>query len=491
MGMANELVLAIGFTTFLVAVVFPLTLLWWHINRSDRPVAWLFASDAVLLAAVIAFFLGDRSDSIAPVIVLSGLTFHGLFGFLCLARMTTTRLPRGPVVLAGAFIVGVQVHAYAGGGIDAAAVAVSATLGLAMIAAAVALFVMVRRSFNGALATVMMAPFAGMALVHAVHLGAILNAPATLGSYLTAAVVLGFGFNSVNYLFCLAHLRNNIDATDLTSARISAEVESEAKSDFMRVMSHELRTPLNAIIGFSELMRNARYARPELFAQNAEHIHAAGVYLLDMVNDLLELAKIEAGKLEIEESDFSANALIDEVELLTAGRAAAAGLTLTTAAGEVAVMLRADRRRIMQALLNLVTNAIKFTEPDGGVRLTAGTTRAGDWVVRVEDEGIGMTREEIRTALQPFGQNQRSGAVREGLGIGLPISADFLAAHGGSLRIESVPGRGTIVTATLPASRVRLAAQPAAAPARSPSPDRSAVIDFHDARRGMRCEQTS
>jgi two-component system cell cycle sensor histidine kinase PleC len=230
-----------------------------------------------------------------------------------------------------------------------------------------------------------------------------------------------------------------------------------AKSQFLANMSHELRTPLNAIIGFSETLelgiagplqpRQAEYAG--LIRQSGQHLHA-------VINDILDLAKVDAGKFELnEQSGIDPRGIVDACVALMKGKAAAGSLHLTSEIEDHLPCLCADPTRLKQILLNLISNAVKFTDPGGSVTVAVQRNTAGGIAFQVRDTGPGMTAQEIATALEPFGQVDNGHTRRyEGTGLGLPLAQRMAELHGGSLVVESEKGHGSTVTVTLPAARV-------------------------------------
>jgi signal transduction histidine kinase len=248
---------------------------------------------------------------------------------------------------------------------------------------------------------------------------------------------------------------NFIDAqTKLVAARDEAERANRAKSSFLANMGHELRTPLNAILGFSEVIEGemvGEIGNPH-YVEYARDIGFAGRHLLAIINGLLDHARIESGKLELHEQPFDLGDIVRAVELLC--RNAAIGnntkLKLDLPAG--LPMILGDELRIKQSLINLVSNAIKFS-PDGIVDVSISCDDA--IAICVRDTGIGMTRAELARALEPFGQVD-NGLNRkfEGTGLGLPLTQGLIRLHDGELTIESEPAKGTTVTIMLPASRI-------------------------------------
>ena len=247
------------------------------------------------------------------------------------------------------------------------------------------------------------------------------------------------------------------------SQRLAASAEealgaSRAKSAFLANMSHELRTPLNAILGFSEIMKdqhlgpvsNARYLA------YAADIHSSGRHLLGIINDVLDLAKIESGKMTLDDAqEFALVPALSSAIVMLAGLGEKHGVTVQGRWENEKLRLVAVERMVRQIVINLVGNAVKFTPEGGSVHLTGAFAPDGCFALCVRDTGIGMTEKEIAIALTPFGQNHNKMAGRrEGTGLGLPLAKAMIELHGGSLMIESQPNRGTAVTLTFPADRV-------------------------------------
>jgi signal transduction histidine kinase len=246
--------------------------------------------------------------------------------------------------------------------------------------------------------------------------------------------------------------------TKMAQAWAQAELANRAKSEFLANMSHELRTPLNAIIGFSEILsgqhlgplKNVRYL------EYASDIHSSGLHLLSIINDVLDMSKIEAGKLDIIDEEIAVAELLHGSIRMVRERARKQAVELACSVADPNHMIVADERAMKQCLLNLLSNAIKFSELGGKVSITAAIDGEGRSVLAIADEGIGMTPEELERALQPFGQAQASTTrTYGGTGLGLPITQGLIEAHGGVLSIVSAPGEGTRVSIILPAERTR------------------------------------
>jgi GAF domain-containing protein/anti-sigma regulatory factor (Ser/Thr protein kinase) len=228
------------------------------------------------------------------------------------------------------------------------------------------------------------------------------------------------------------------------------EVASRHKSEFLANMSHELRTPLNAIIGFSEVLNERMFG--ELNPKQEEYlkdIHASGQHLLSLINDILDLSKVEAGRMELELTDFDLPAAMDNAVTLVRERASRKGVTVRIAVDEQVGAIRGDERKIRQVLLNLLSNAIKFT-PEGG-RIEVGAVQGDGAVeVSVSDTGVGIAPEDQEAVFEEFRQVGASAAKQEGTGLGLALCRKFIELHGGTIRVTSAIGAGSTFTFRLP-----------------------------------------
>ncbi len=252
---------------------------------------------------------------------------------------------------------------------------------------------------------------------------------------------------------------------ELKRARDEARAANRAKSAFLANMSHELRTPLNAIIGFAEVLKNQKFGPlgDERYSSYAEIVRTSGTHLLDLINDLLDLSRAEAGGLIPADSTIAIDAQIRRAIDMSRTEIDAAGLTVTVDVDEQVPPLRADARLILQLLSNLLTNAVKFTRSDGTITVGASVDDSRSVSFYVADTGIGIPEDQIDKVLEPFTQlDTRLHREHRGAGLGLPLCRAIAQAHGGQLTIRSVFGEGTRVTVTLPPWRALPASDPAA-----------------------------
>lgn len=241
----------------------------------------------------------------------------------------------------------------------------------------------------------------------------------------------------------------------LKQQNLELETANRAKSQFLANMSHELRTPLNAIIGFSEMFVNATFGPlgSEHYQEYASDIHNSGTHLLGIINDILDLSKIEAGQMELREDQLDVAQIVDSTVRIIHERAAKAEIKLIVQIPENLPKLHADERSVKQMLINLLSNAIKFTEPGGTVTIGADC-RNDCLLLGVADSGIGMSKEDALVAMKPFGMVDDSNTRQyEGTGLGLPLVKSLIELHGGRIRIDSGRQRGTTVTLTFPPNR--------------------------------------
>jgi signal transduction histidine kinase len=231
------------------------------------------------------------------------------------------------------------------------------------------------------------------------------------------------------------------------------EAASRHKSEFLANMSHELRTPLNAVIGFSEVLLQRMFG--DLNAKQDEYlkdIYASGQHLLSLINDILDLSKIEAGRMELELSDVHLATAIDNALILVRERASRRGLRLGSTLDERLGTIRADERKVKQVLLNLLSNAIKFT-PEGGRIEVRATPTNGGVEISVSDTGVGIAPEDQEAIFEEFRQVGTADKKVEGTGLGLALSRKFIELHAGRIWVKSQLGQGSTFTFTLPVDR--------------------------------------
>ena len=239
---------------------------------------------------------------------------------------------------------------------------------------------------------------------------------------------------------------------------LEADKANKAKSEFLANMSHELRTPLNAIIGFSDILKKQLFGNlgDPRYSEYVTDINDSGNHLLAIINDILDLAKAEAGKLTLQEEDIDIVRCLDDAMRMCRGRAVTAGINLNFANVSESIYAHVDERLIRQIVLNLLTNAIKFTNEGGSVNLNVVADEEQGIVIKVQDNGIGIAPEDIARVIRPFEQVETVlSRSHGGTGLGLPLTSKLTELHGGTFDIQSEVGNGTIVIVRLPAERLR------------------------------------
>ncbi len=299
---------------------------------------------------------------------------------------------------------------------------------------------------------------------------------------LTEGTSFYYGIAALSFFYCgfMIHMSRNVFLTardmlllredrndlieQLTAAKIEsdkarqkAESASHAKSEFLANMSHELRTPLNAILGFSEIMKGEVFGAlgsPQ-YTDYAKHINDSGHHLLGLINDVLDLAKIEAGRYVVRAVEVDVREAIDTAMKMFTVQASQGNVTLVVEVEHGLPLLLADERATQQILLNLISNAVKFTPAGGRVTAFARRSPTGGMEVGVSDTGCGIDPADVNTVFEAFGQGQHDVATREkGTGLGLPIVRGLIEAHGGKVKLDSTLGKGTTFTCSFPRERL-------------------------------------
>ena len=244
-------------------------------------------------------------------------------------------------------------------------------------------------------------------------------------------------------------------ATAVAAEPARPETDAGGRLDFLAKVSHEVRTPLNSIIGFAELMLQERFGPigNKRYTGYVEDIHHSGLYALSLLNDLLDISKIDAGKFELNFTAVDVPEIVEDCAASLQPLAKRSRIVLRTSLAPDLPSVVADPRRLKQILLNLLTNAIKFTK-EGGQVIVSGTLVDGELRIRVRDNGIGMTRDEIAFAMQPFHQLDTAPRKQTGTGLGLPVTKALVDANRARLVLSSEPGIGTSADVIFPAERL-------------------------------------
>jgi PAS domain S-box-containing protein len=292
--------------------------------------------------------------------------------------------------------------------------------------------------------------------------GVRLRYPRTDGSVIYLSVSAKPCFNDNGDFVGYRGVGSNITAAfeagrSLREAKERAEIANRAKSEFLANMSHELRTPLNAIIGFSEIIMNRIFGSDHLerYDSYAQDINNSGRHLLSIIDEILDLSKIEAGREELDEGTIELSELISSTRRLFNGRFDQADLALKIDIPSPGLTVLCDTTKLKQCLSNLLSNSLKFTQAGGEITVRMGLNDGGDLVIAVSDTGVGIASTDIPTVMAPFGQVESAfQRAHSGTGLGVPLTRALIELHGGTFEIDSVLGKGTTVTLTLPASRI-------------------------------------
>jgi two-component system cell cycle sensor histidine kinase PleC len=271
--------------------------------------------------------------------------------------------------------------------------------------------------------------------------------------FLIAAEGRFAGFGAMAQLLELTVQQAQRRLVELDLARNAAESAAAARSRFLATMSHELRTPLNAIIGFSDLllMQVQSGGTAQKLDEYLGDIGSSGRHLLQIINDILDFSKLETGAVTLDEHDFSLEPMISSAIRIARGQSQTKEVDLTTAPIDPDIVIKGDERKLRQVLLNLISNAVKFTPKGGKVGVSTYADQAGARVIAIKDDGVGISPEDLERVFEPFVQADANfDRASSGTGLGLPLSRKLVELHGGTLHLESTPGQGTTAVVTLP-----------------------------------------
>ena len=262
------------------------------------------------------------------------------------------------------------------------------------------------------------------------------------------------GFGAMAHLLELTVQQAHRRLIELDTARNAAEAAAAARSRFLATMSHELRTPLNAIIGFSDLllMQVVATGTATKLDEYLGDIGDSGRHLLQIINDILDFSKLETGAVTLDAAEFSLEPMISSAVRIARGQSQTKDVELKSAPIDTAIIVNGDERKLRQVMLNLISNAVKFTPNGGRVEVSTYADPAGARIIAVKDNGVGISPADIERVFEPFVQADANfDRASSGTGLGLPLSRKLVELHGGMLHLESMPGEGTTAVVTLPA----------------------------------------
>jgi len=422
----------------------------------------LVTSNICFLASAGTLFVNEALGFVLSATAVIGFTYFGIvFGFFAVAGALGASRLLWPFVALGVVATAAQ-GALASATQTVAPLLLSSSIvtGLAALAMA-GLIARASRGVGPILVLFLVLSFGIIAAAYLTRLGFLIFAPGSNGVEITTALIaVSIAVASLKWVFAVVALHGRDLTQALARERSRADAANEAKSAFLRAMSHELRTPLNAVIGLTEVMRaEARGPMPEAYRENVRQINASGRHPLTLINDLIDLSAIEAGQLPISPEPVKVEELFDSVEGMMSDQAATARARILHEAPARDLDVMADRRRMLQTLINLVGNALKYGGEGVTIRLSSTLLPDGRLLIAVKDTGPGMPADDIETAFKPYARlgTDRTGRV-QGTGLGLPLSRELIELQGGTLSLESSPGAGTTVSICFPASLVHAGA---------------------------------
>lgn len=414
-------------------------------------------SHACFVVATGAMLWPDHLPHVlAAALTIGGLYFGVALGFFATMRQAEARTRAVTFTAVGLMMVAAQA-VIATGDVSVRGLMMTSSFTNPPLFLAMGILVWkATRQLGSGVALFVAAPFLALGLAYLARLAGLLLVPGNgmyeIATALIIVMIAGTAFGWARGMSAIQEARHSRLAAQ---ARSAAETASLAKSNFLRSMSHELRTPLNAVIGLSQLMERESLGKmPPPYRPHVRNILTSGRHLLSLIEDLLDLSAIEAGEMTLAEEEVRVEELVRTVRALLDERARQTKVALEVEPPDTPLVVRGDRRRLTQILLNLCSNAVKYSPAGARVTLAWGRDETGAPALSVHDTGPGMTEAEIEEALRLFGRVARPGQdMVEGTGIGLPLARDLAEAHGGRLEMRSAPGQGTVAEVTFPSDR--------------------------------------